>query len=309
MSLLTRKTVLQAKDEVTYGTAPSMDTSDAILISNLDISPDILSLERDTYRDTLSSQGHVAGRKLFTATFDVELKGIGSVPTLAAPLEYDTLLKACGLTVVYSGGGTYTPHSDDDSMVSTALKFNLDGQQILMTGAYGTFGLELVAGRFGVFHFEFTGLYNSPTDQTQISPNYASSEIPPICENATFVFDSFSAIVENWTINMNNEISERPDLNSAEGLKGLRITRRAAGGSIDPEMDTVANKDFWDIMENSEKKAMSATIGATAGNKFDISLPTVQIMNMPPGDRAGIRTYQMDYLATGDDNEFSFKGY
>ena len=129
-----------------------MDTSDAILISNLDLGIDPEQLARDNFRDTLSSDGVVIGKKIYTVSFDVELKGIGSVPTNSAPLEYDALLKACGLTTSYSSGCTYTVWSDDDSFVSTALKFNYDGLQYLMTGAFGTMGMELVAGQFGVIH-------------------------------------------------------------------------------------------------------------------------------------------------------------
>jgi len=310
MSYLTRKTVLQAKSEASYNSAPSMDTSDAILVSNLDLGVDPEQLERNNFRDTISSDGIIIGKKIFSVSFDVELKGIGSVPTNSDPLEYDALLKACGLTTAYSSGGTYTVWSDDTNMVSTALEFNYDGLKYYLSGAFGTLGIELVAGQFGVIHFEFKGLYNSPTDQTQISPSFASSEKPPIIENIDFSYNSSTDLItQSLIVNLNNEVVERPDLNSSEGLKGLYIASRNVQGNFNPEMVARSTMDFYDFFENTTEKTIGCTIGSTAGNKFDLDMTGVELLNLPPGDRDGIRTFECEYVARGDDDEFVFKGY
>jgi len=306
--MLTRKTLLQNKIESVYGVAPAMLPADSLLISNLDISVDPTQLERDVYRDTLSAFGTRVGKKIMTCSFDVELKGLGVLPTLAAPIEQDAVLRACGLVASDHGDGVeYTPTSDEALQDSVSLKFNLDGQQYLMRGCYGNVSANLVAGAFGVLSFNFTGLYTTPTDVAQIQPVYVNDTEPPIVENLSFLLDSYAGIAETLMFDLGNEVSERPDLNSPEGLLALRITNRNMTGSVDPEMVAIATKDFWTIFEESTKKEISCTVGATLGNIFDITIPAIQLTNIGLGDRNGIRVYALEYLATGDDDEIALK--
>jgi len=309
--MLTRKTVLQAKLEASYGVAPIMSVSDAILISNLTVSVDPTILERDVYRDSISAFGVRVGKKIMTCSFDVELKGRGIVPTPSSPIEFDSLLRACGLIASDAGAGgiAYNPTSEESEMASIALRFNLDDQQYLFTGAYGNVACNLVAGNFGILTFSFTGLYNVPSDVTQINPQFVNVTQPPIVENLGFTIDSYGGIAETLTFDFNNEISERPDLNSPEGLKGLRITNRAVAGTVNPEMVALSEKDFWSIFEASDKIAIVATVGSVAGNRFDISMPTVQIRNIGLGDRNGMRAYDIEFLAGGDDDEIKIVAY
>lgn len=306
--MLTRKTLLQAKVESTYGQAPVMTASDAVLISNLDFSVDPTQLERDVYRDTISAYGTRVGKKIFSCSFDVELKGRGVLPTSALPIEQDAILRACGLVASDHGDGVaYTPTSEESLMDSVTLNFNLDGQLFQMRGAYGNLAMNLVAGNYGVMSFSFTGLYTKPSDVSQIQPTYVNDTEPPIIENLSYIMDTHAGIAETLAFDMGNDISERPDLNSPSGLKALRITNRNLTGSVDPEMVAISEYDYWDVFENSTKKAISCSVGVTAGNIFDVSIPAVQLSNITPGDRNGIRVYGIDWLGTGDDDEIVLK--
>lgn len=306
--MLTRKTLLQAKIEENYGELPTMAATDALLISNLDVNVDPTQLERDVYRDSISAYGTRIGKKIMTCSFDVELKGRGILPTDASPIEQDAVMRACGLISSDHGDGVaYTPTSDEDLMDSVSLKFNLDGQQYLMRGCYGNMSVSLVAGNFGVMSFSFTGLYTKPTDVEQIQPSYINATEPPIVESLTFLLDTYAGIAETLSFDLGNEVSERPDLNSPEGLLGLRITDRNMTGAVDPEMIALATKDYWEIFEDSTKKEISCVLGSAEGNIFEITIPAIQITNISPGDRNGIRVYGIEYLATGDDDEIVIK--
>lgn len=307
--MLTRKTVLLARVESVYGEEPAdMGADDAVLIGNLDIDINPTELDRDVYHDSISAYGVRIGKKTMTCSFDVELKGRGILPDELNPIEQDALLRACGLLNTDTGSGvSYTPRSE--SMDSITLKFNLDGQQYLMTGCYGNMSWNLVAGNFGVITFNFTGLYNTPTDVAQVDPSYVNQTEPPVLENIDLSVDGYMGCSENLTFDFNNEVSERPCLNAPEGLQGLRITNRNITGSVDPEMVSVATKDFFTIFEESSKIVMSMTIGGTIGNQFDVDFANIQLTNITPGDRNGIRIYNLDFLATGDDDEFSLLAY
>lgn len=307
--MLTRKTVLLNKTEVTYGTAPSMDTDDALLIGNLDVDVDPTLIERDVFRDTISAYGSRVGKKIMTCSFDVELKGNGAQPTLLLPLEFDAVLKACALVVTEEVDRVeYDPTSAEGSMDSVSLRFNLDGIEYLMTGCYGNVSFNIVAGAFGVMTFNFTGLYNTPTDVVQVAGTYDTTQ-PPIVESVNLLIDSYDGCAETLTFDFNNEVSERPCMNAAEGLIGLRITNRGIAGTVDPEMVLVATKDFWTIFEDSTRIALSLTIGTAVGNKFTITMDNIQITNIGIGDRNGIRIYNIEFLATGDDDEWQLKAF
>lgn len=307
--MLTRKTVLLNKTEVTYGTAPAMDTDDALLIGNMDIDVDPTQLERDVFRDTISAYGTRVGKKIMTCSFDVELKGNGAQPTLLLPLEFDAVLKACALVVTEeSTYVSYDPTSDEGSMDSVSLRFNLDGMEYLMTGCYGNVSFNLVAGAFGVMTFNFTGLYNTPTDEVQVAGTYDATE-PPIVESVALTIDGYDGCSESLTFDFNNEVSERPCMNAENGLVGLRITNRNITGMVNPEMVSIATKDFWTIFEDSEKIALTLTIGTAVGNKFTITMSNIQITNIGIGDRNGIRIYELEFLATGDDDEITIEAY
>jgi len=309
--MLTRKTVLLAGIESPYGSPPILTGANAIQIANLDVNVDPTLLEREVYQDSISNFGIRVGKKIMTCSFDVELKGRGIAPTLASPIEFDPLLRACALIATdhITSGRVYNPTSDESRMDSVALKFNYAGQQYLMTGCYGNVSCNLVAGNFGILTFNFTGLYNKPSDVSQLQPVFINDTLPPIVESLGFKIDNYAGIAETLTFDLGNEISERPDLNSPEGLKGLRITNRNVTGSVDPEMVAISDKDFWDLFEKSTKIAIVATIGATVGNKFDLSEPEIQITNISPGDRNGLRIYNIDYTASGDDDEWSLRCY
>jgi len=306
--MLTRKTLLQAKIEAVYGVAPVMAVTDAVLISNLDVNVDPTQLEREVFRDSISAFGTRVGKKIMTCSFDVELKGRGILPTTASPIEQDAILRSCGLVASDHGDGVqYDPTSNETLMDSVSLKFNYDGLQYLMRGCYGNVAVNLVAGAFGVMTFNFTGLYTTPTDVAQVQPSYINATDPPIVESLTFTMDSYAGIAETWAFDLGNEVSERPDLNSPEGLIGLRITNRNLTGSVDPEMVSIATKDFWTLFEDSTKVSMSGTVGSTVGNIFDITIPEFQITNIGLGDRNGIRVYNIEFLGTGDDSEIALK--
>mgnify|MGYP006421733009 CR=1 FL=1 len=97
-SLLSRRSVLLAGLETTYGVNPGLVADDALLVNEPSWSPDISTLERNFDRDDLSQLAHQSGRKMAQITFSTELKGsgrqnsgqAGDVPRLGR------LLRACG---------------------------------------------------------------------------------------------------------------------------------------------------------------------------------------------------------------------
>ncbi|MCL4743839.1 MAG: hypothetical protein KJZ83_00340 [Burkholderiaceae bacterium] len=104
--LLTRRAVVQAAIEATYGDPEAMTPDDGVLVSEPTYSIDPNVLERNFTRDSLSQTPHIVGRKLSSMEFTTELRGNGkqnSGVALDAPI-IARLFQACGYKL--------TPHAE-----------------------------------------------------------------------------------------------------------------------------------------------------------------------------------------------------
>lgn len=116
---LTKKAVVLAKKEVTFGVDPTPSAStDAIEISEPAFTIDPQILERNNVADDLSPFANIIGRKQATMTFTAEMKGNGiqgsgnvaDAPVLAK------LLEGCGYVLTgHAAGRTGTPVADFDN--------------------------------------------------------------------------------------------------------------------------------------------------------------------------------------------------
>ena len=145
MPLLTRKRLLLAKTEDTYGTdSTPTGSANAILVRNLEIVPlqsDIV--QRELIRPYLGNYEQLLANTRVQVTFEVELAGSGTAGTAPA---YGPVLKACGLaeTLVATTSATYAPVST--SFSSVTLYFLQDAIRHIVTGARGTFRLNGTVG-------------------------------------------------------------------------------------------------------------------------------------------------------------------
>ena len=95
MSILTRKTMLYAGIEPSYGTLPAFsDSTSPILIENADYKLDLQNIDRPLYRADLSPTPDMIGRKISKLSFTHELRGSG---TVGSESRLGRLLRACSL--------------------------------------------------------------------------------------------------------------------------------------------------------------------------------------------------------------------
>lgn len=92
--LLTARSLVLAKIEPVYNQdANPTPAADAFLVSETDVRIDTNILERNNYKNHLSPDAIITGRKLVNVTFTHELKASGTVGTAA---KIGTMLRACG---------------------------------------------------------------------------------------------------------------------------------------------------------------------------------------------------------------------
>lgn len=303
--MLTRKTVILAKVETTYGQdATPTPSANALLVRDVDIRPTGEVVERDFYRSVLSRLPFVRGIKGVELSFTTELKGTGTAGSLPSWGWEGELLRACGMSETINAGTSIVYEPVSTGFESCTIYVYKDGIFHKVLGCRGSFTLRGEVGKYLEAQFTFRGLYQAPTDANPAAQTF-SSVVPPVLLSAGCSIGGYSPVFTRIEIAMNNELGRRLDANDSNGLKEILITGRAPGGSLDPETVTEATKAFWNEWAAATAQALSiGPVGSTAGNKIQITAPKLQYENITYGDREGILTYEIPFrlaMDSGDD--------
>jgi hypothetical protein len=296
MPLLSRKRLILAKTETTYGTDPTpTGAANAILVRNLEITPlQADTVTRDLIRPYLGNSDQLLAQTRVEVTFEVELAGSGAAGTAPA---YGPVLKACGLseTVVATTSVTYAPVSA--SFSSVTIYFHNDGIRHKVTGCRGTFELNAEVGQIPVISFTMTGIYNAPTDEALPSPTYANQSAPLIFKNgntSNFSIFSYSGCLQSLSFQMANEVVYRELVGCT---KESLIVNRAPAGDVVIEAPSIATKDFFSIATGSSTGSISFQHGGTAGNIVTFTTAQSDIANPSYSDQDGIQMLNLPYVA------------
>jgi len=297
MALLTRKRLILAKAEATYGTDPTpTGSANAILVRNLEITPlqsDIV--QRELIRPYLGNYEQLLAQTRVQVTFEVELAGSGAAGTAPA---YGPVLKACGLseTVLATTSVTYAPVST--SFSSVTIYFYQDGIRHIVTGARGTFTLNGQVGAIPTIAFTMTGIYNAPTDTALATPTYANQATPLIFKNGnttSFSAFSYSGALQSIDLNLGNEIVYRELIG---GTKEVLITDRKPAGTMSIEAVLLATKNYFTVSTGSTTGSISFQHGTTAGNIATLTMAQSDLADASYADLNGIAMLNLPYVAT-----------
>jgi hypothetical protein len=306
MPLLSRKRLILAKTEVTYGTDSVPAGTDAVLVRSLEVTPlesDVVS--RDLIRPYYGNSDQLLANTRVRCSFEVELAGSGTAGT--AP-RYDALLKSCAMsaTIVASTSVTYAPVSS--SFSSCTIVYNVDGVQHKLTGARGTVTMNCQLGQIPTLQFEMTGIYNAPTDTAQPAVTYSNQATPLIFKEgntSSFQFFSYSGCLNMVSFNLANEIVYRELIGCT---KEVLITDRRPAGEVMIEAPTIATKDYFTIALGSTTGNLTFLHGTTAGNRVTFTASQADVTQPTYSDQDGIQMLTLPYVAlptTAGNNEFS----
>lgn len=306
MALLSRKRLILAKTETTYGTDSTPAGSDAVLVRSLDVTPlesDVVS--RDLIRPYYGNSDQLLANARVRCSFEVELAGSGTAGT--AP-RYDALLKSCGMsaTIVASTSVTYAPVSA--SFSSCTIVYNVDGVQHKLTGARGTVSMNCQLGQIPTLQFEMTGIYNAPTDTAAPAVTYSNQASPLIFKEgntSAFQFFSYAGCLSSVSFNLANEIVYRELIGCT---KEVLITDRKPAGEVMIEAPTIATKDYFTAALGTATGNLTFLHGTTAGNRVTFTASQVDVTQPSYSDQDGIAMLQLPYVAlptTAGNNEFS----
>jgi hypothetical protein len=307
MALLTRKRLILLETESTYGTDPTPDGADAVLVRDLNITPlqsDVVS--RDLIRPYMGASEQLLANTRVECTFSVELAGSGTAGT--AP-RYGKALKACGLseTIVATTSVTYAPVSS--SFSSATIYYNIDGVLHKVTGARGTFTINGTVGQIPTIDFTFTGIYNTPTDTALPAVTYANQATPVVFKNGNttgFELLSYAGCLQSVTFDVGNTLVYRELVGCT---KEVLLTDRASAGTVVLEAVTMATKNYFTAaLSDGTLGNLLFQHGQTAGNIVDFASTRIDIGDVSYSDQDGIHMLNIPYTAvpsTSGNDEFS----
>jgi hypothetical protein len=302
MPLLSRRQLLLAELEVTYGTDPTPTAgSNAILVRNIEVTPlEAETVSRELIRPYLGQSEQLLAQTRVLINFEVELAGSGTAGTAPA---YGPLLRACSFTETVSAGVsvTYEPNSDA-SPKSVTIYFNNDGVLHKATGCRGTFSLNCAVGEIPTIAFEFTGIYNTPTDVALGSPTYANQADPVVFKQGNtsgFQVFSYAGCLQSFSLELANEIVYRELVGCT---KEVLITNRAPAGEVMIEAVSIATKNFFSEATGNSTGNLTFQHGQTAGNIVTFTAGQIDLGNPSYSDEDGIQMLTLPYIATPTDS-------
>lgn len=278
MALYMNKTLVAVKKETTYGTDPSLAGTDCFLVSNVSLTPLAgNSATRDFVRPYFGQSSSIQLDSYVELSFDVELASSGAAGTRPA---YGDAILACGFeeTITSATDAAYTPVSA--SFDSVTIEVYMDGILHQMTGARGSFSLNVARGSIPMLSFRFMGNYVAPSDTAALTPNFTDFKVPVGVNAAntqtvtlfeeSLCMDSFSADVANNLVYRNLPGCDPSCL----------ITDRAPSGTLVFEMTTVTSYAWIEAAKNKTAGAFQLIHGTSAGAIVQIDAPAVT-MNAP----------------------------
>lgn len=297
----TSQYLMLAKIESTPGTDPTPDGSnDALLCENVRPRFPADLIERVGSVGTLSRVAPVLARTRGEIAFDVELAGSGAAGT---PPDWGPLIRACGFeqTVASGVSVTYTPRSSGFETVT--LYLYRTGLLYKLTYCQGTVQLTAAAGGRPMLSFNMMGIPDVAAGTIPTGPTLQGT-VPPVVKSAAFALGGYAATIASIGIDMQCDVQFVDDVNGASGFGGTSYVGRNPIATIDPLAVAPGTHNFWSKWQTGASEALTITLGATAGNIFDIDAPACVRRELNEQERNGALAYTIPIAlsrSSGDD--------
>jgi len=292
MPLLKRVRVMAAKIESTIGTDASLAGTDgAFNAFDVDIQGDIPMDEREG-QGGFGRLASVSGPRKGTVTFKTGMSWDG---TSTEPTWASVLLPGCGW--VDSGSGVFTPRSEDlgSNVKSLTIGVYENGKIKKITGAVGTFKIQLTAGKMCVIEWEFQGVWQAPADGAIIAPTYPTASEIRFASATACSWNSVAMTLATATIDAGNEIIMRESPLTAGGFISGLITDRKPMVTVNPEAVLIATQNRESAWITGTEAALAITLDGPGTATLGISAPAAQIQSIKEADRGKMITDEIEF--------------
>lgn len=327
MPRYSRNSVVLAKVETTYGTdAAPTGAANAILVSNLNVNPlNASNVDRDLVRAYFGGSEQLIGSAYVECSMDVEFQHSGTSGTAAA---WDPLLQACGFA---AGSVLATParvehllEADYSALKSLTIYYYDDGVLHKLTGARGSFSVNLNVGERPVFSFRFLGLDGGVTAVANAAPTLTGFKTPLVVTDTntgaitlggTYATGAITGGTEyvgsGFDFDMGNAVDFTDLLGTAAAAgQSVDLTNRAMAGKIRLDLTAANEVTFMAAVKANTVQSVGLVHGITAGYKLLVYLASVQLINPSLEEISGRRMigFDMRVLPSAGNDEIKIVG-
>lgn len=308
MSLKTRKRLVLAIKEVTYGVDAAPTGANAMRVKDLKITPlDGNVVSRALDKSKFSADEDIQVTSFVGFEFKIEYQGSG---TAAVAPAYAPLLLACARdeAVVVATEVNYTHNTD--SLESITLYGYQDGQLHKAVGCRGNFKLTVNSQGIAYLEFRFVGMWVTPTSAAAPSPSNWSNFIKPVPVNNTYTtqlsLHGQLLTLKSLEYDQGNDVQHNDD----PGEESVDIVDRKGSGRLSALAVAISVKDYFTTAKTNVVGALSLTHGTVAGEIGKFTAPAVQLIKPVYGDDNGRLTIDADlkFMSTiteDDETQFS----
>ncbi len=296
MSLLSRRMLLRAASETTYGTAAALSATSAVMVRvRPDFQPLVAdSIEREQLRPFFGGFTTELVNKYVSITFQVELAGSGTAGT--AP-RYGPILKACAHSETVAGTTSVTYAPATTSLSSCTIEFNIDGNNHRMTGCRGTMNIVGEVRSFPYLEFTVWGLYNAPTAVAPPAATFgAQSPVRPFADTfTTFAVAGHTNCLASFNLQQGNEMNYDELISCTNQIE---IIDRRSSGNFVIEAPALGTKDFF-----AQALSLGTTTGqlvqnvGSPGNIVTVNIPQLDLGAPAYSERNGREMLSLPFTA------------
>ena len=187
---------------------------------------------------------------------------------------------------------------------SVAAYFWRDAILHKLVGALGTWSLDAQVGKVVNFDFKLSGLWVDPVDAALPAPTL--TELVGVQAMGMGVkIGDYVPVCTALKLDFGAKVEKRNDINAVEGLIGMLITGREPSGSLDPEVDKLANYNPWTLWKAGTRSRINGYLGSTPGNRLAFHVGAAQRSDLKYASRVGLANYAEGFtpcqVRTGDD--------
>ena len=294
--------LLLAKIEATKGTdsVPVVGTN-AVRIKSGKISIPTEALARTTVKQTMGPLKHLIGKQIMQLEIEVELQPSGAAGT--APMVGVLLLGCATLeTIVASTSAAYEPETTPSLQKSLSMYWYEDGLLYKLLGAVGKASFDASIGTVGGFKFTFMAAYAVPTAVSCPSGAVYQSSAPLVMSNADVINDGAAIKVGAFGFDDSTDVQHHYTTGNSEFVVAGRTPKMKL------TKDSVSTAAEWAALTAGTDVSMSATFGATAGNRLIFTAPVARRESVTPAQRADRNTQEISYglYESAGDDAFKF---
>jgi hypothetical protein len=191
--------VVGIKIEAVEGVAEAITAADCrLLVEEPEFTLEPVLNERAPARPYMGGIPQVPGGISCTMSFRAEIKGAG-VANLDAGIgpAWGIALRCCAFAETLEAGvrAAYTPNLVGSQIPSATIKLFKDGKERTMRGARGTCSVETEGNAIQYLAFEFTGVFESETDEAPPANIVYDPTEPPVLLAADYMLLPYHAVV------------------------------------------------------------------------------------------------------------------